>query len=174
MSAGKYPAGLDIRRLHLPPGRQLGCSCPNLPSCPPPPSFLIHQLLLTSNSLLLLRVSWIWTEDNEIVLPDTITVWARGPCTAPLPLNTSLYPSPFTVVTLTIYLFICGEPAISLHSHHVSLVQWTTCLLPITRDPGTSPLGGYLCETGILLLAMSRYISLSLMIFKITTSYLPI
>ncbi len=30
----------------------------------------------------------------------------------------------------------CGEPAISLHSHHVSLVQWTTRLLPITRDPG--------------------------------------
>jgi hypothetical protein len=42
-----------------------------------------------------------------------------------------------------------GEPAISLHSHHVSLVQWTTCLLPVMRDPG---------ETGILLLALSRYI----------------
>jgi hypothetical protein len=25
----------------------------------------------------------------------------------------------------------CGEPAISLHSHHVSLVQWTTRLLPV-------------------------------------------
>jgi hypothetical protein len=52
----------------------------------------------------------------------------------------------------------CGEPAISLHSHHVSLVQWTTCLLPITRDSDSNPLGGYLCETGILLLALSRYI----------------
>jgi hypothetical protein len=52
----------------------------------------------------------------------------------------------------------CGEPAISLHSHHVSLVQWTTCLLPVTMDPGSNPLGGYLCETGILLLALSRYI----------------
>ncbi len=52
----------------------------------------------------------------------------------------------------------CGEPAISLHSHHVSLVQWTTCLLPVTRDPGSNPLGGYLCETGILLLALSHYI----------------
>ncbi len=51
----------------------------------------------------------------------------------------------------------CGEPAISLHSHHVSLVQWTTCLLPVTRDPGSNLLGGYLCETGILLLALSRY-----------------
>jgi hypothetical protein len=47
----------------------------------------------------------------------------------------------------------CGEPAISLHSHHVSLVQWTTCLLPVTRDPGSNPQG----ETGILLLALSHY-----------------
>jgi hypothetical protein len=35
----------------------------------------------------------------------------------------------------------CGEPAISLHSHHVSLVQWTTFLLPVTRDLGSNPLG---------------------------------
>jgi hypothetical protein len=45
----------------------------------------------------------------------------------------------------------------SLHSHHVSLVQWTTRLLPFMRDLGLIP-GGYLCETGILLLALSRYI----------------
>ncbi len=32
---------------------------------------------------------------------------------------------------------------ISLHSHHVSLVQWTTCLLPVTRDPGSNPQGTY-------------------------------
>ncbi len=31
----------------------------------------------------------------------------------------------------------CGEPAISLHPHHVSLVQWTTRLLPVMRDPGS-------------------------------------
>ncbi len=36
----------------------------------------------------------------------------------------------------------CNLTAISLHSHHVSLVQWTTCLLPVTRDPGSKPLGG--------------------------------
>jgi hypothetical protein len=36
----------------------------------------------------------------------------------------------------------CGEPAISIHSHHVSLVQLTTRLLPVTRDPGSNPLGG--------------------------------
>ncbi len=36
----------------------------------------------------------------------------------------------------------CGEPAISHDSHHVSLVQWNTCLLPATRDTGSNPLGG--------------------------------
>ncbi len=50
----------------------------------------------------------------------------------------------------------CGEPAISLHFHHVSMVQWTTCLLPVTRTEVQIP-GGYLCGTGILLLALSRY-----------------
>jgi hypothetical protein len=35
----------------------------------------------------------------------------------------------------------CGDPAISHDSHHVSLVQWTTCLLPVTRDTGSNPLG---------------------------------
>ncbi len=33
----------------------------------------------------------------------------------------------------------CGEPAISLHSHDVSLIQWTTRLLPVMRDPGSKP-----------------------------------
>ncbi len=36
----------------------------------------------------------------------------------------------------------CAEPAMSLYSHHVSLVQWTTRLLPVTRDLGSKPLGG--------------------------------
>ncbi len=36
----------------------------------------------------------------------------------------------------------CGEPAIFHDSHHVSLVLWTTCLLPATRDTGSNPLGG--------------------------------
>jgi hypothetical protein len=49
------------------------------------------------------------------------------------------------------YRRYCADPAISLHSRDVSLVQWTTRLLPFTRDPGLNPLGGYLCETGILL-----------------------
>jgi hypothetical protein len=52
----------------------------------------------------------------------------------------------------------CGEPAISLHSHHVSMVQWTTRFLPVLGDPGSNPVGGTLCETGILILVLSHYI----------------
>jgi hypothetical protein len=37
----------------------------------------------------------------------------------------------------------CGEPAISLYSHTVPLVQWSTRLLPVMRDPVQSP-GGIL------------------------------
>ncbi len=51
----------------------------------------------------------------------------------------------------------CRGPAISLHSHTVSLVQWVNPLLSIMRDPGSIP-RGYLRETGIFLLALSRYI----------------
>jgi hypothetical protein len=42
----------------------------------------------------------------------------------------------------------CGEPAILLNFHHVSLVQWTTRLLPVTRDPGSNPLGGNCAKPG--------------------------
>jgi hypothetical protein len=35
----------------------------------------------------------------------------------------------------------CGEPAISLHSHTVPLVQWSTRLLPVMRDLGSIPRG---------------------------------
>jgi hypothetical protein len=42
----------------------------------------------------------------------------------------------------------CGDPAISLHSHHVSLVQWTNPLLPVTRDLGSNPLGGIYVKPG--------------------------
>ncbi len=52
---------------------------------------------------------------------------------------------------------LCGEPAISLHSCTAPLIQWSTCLLPIMRDLGSIPMG-YLCETGILPLALSCYI----------------
>jgi hypothetical protein len=36
----------------------------------------------------------------------------------------------------------CGEPAISLHSFTVPLVQLSTCLLPVMRGPGFNPQGG--------------------------------
>jgi hypothetical protein len=45
--------------------------------------------------------------------------------------------------------YLSGEPAISLHSHHVSLVQWTTHLLPVTRDPGSNPQGGTDVKPGL-------------------------
>jgi hypothetical protein len=50
-------------------------------------------------------------------------------------------PSGFTTNGVGCWGEPCGEPAISLHSHHDSLVQWTTCLLPFTRDPGSNPQG---------------------------------
>jgi hypothetical protein len=43
-----------------------------------------------------------------------------------------------------------GNPVESLHSHHVSLVQWTTCLLPITRDTGSNPQGGVFRQCSML------------------------
>jgi hypothetical protein len=52
---------------------------------------------------------------------------------------------------------MCGEPAISLHSHHVSLVQWTTHLLPFTRDLGSNPLGGTYVKPGFSCIVLSRY-----------------
>ncbi len=40
------------------------------------------------------------------------------------------------------------RPAISLHSHHVWLVQWTTRLPPVTRDLGSNPQGGTYVKLG--------------------------
>jgi hypothetical protein len=42
-----------------------------------------------------------------------------------------------------LFLF-CREPAISLHSYTVPLVQWSTCLLPVMRDPGSIPRGVFM------------------------------
>jgi hypothetical protein len=64
----------------------------------------------------------------------------------------------------------CGEPAISHDSHHVSLVQWTN-LLPATRVTGSNPLGGYLCETRILLLVLSRYRSIFFITYSGSQNY---
>jgi hypothetical protein len=43
-------------------------------------------------------------------------------------------------------------------SHHVSLVQWTNLFASRHKGHRFKSPGGYLCETGILLLAMSHYI----------------
>ncbi len=51
----------------------------------------------------------------------------------------------------------CGEPAISHDSHHVSLVQWTNPLIPITRDLGSNPLGGLMWNRDSPV-SVSRYI----------------
>ncbi len=51
----------------------------------------------------------------------------------------------------------CGEPAISHDSHHVSLVQWTNLFASHHKGLRFKSPGGYLCETGILLLALSCY-----------------
>ncbi len=52
-----------------------------------------------------------------------------------------------------------GEPAISHDSHHVSLVQWTNLFASRHKGHRFKSPGGYLCGTGILLLALSRYTS---------------
>jgi hypothetical protein len=38
-------------------------------------------------------------------------------------------------------VYCCGEPAISLHSYPVPLVQWSTRFLPVMRDLGSIPRG---------------------------------
>jgi hypothetical protein len=89
--------------------------------------------------------------DNVIIPLDLTQLFCLGFSLAAGP------PSSFTTTESAAGGEPCGEPAISLHSHHVSLVQRTTCLIPVTRDPGSHPLGDTYVQTGILLLAMSRY-----------------
>jgi hypothetical protein len=50
-----------------------------------------------------------------------------------------------------------GEPAISHDSHHVSLVQWTNLFASRHKGHRFKSPGGYLCETGIRLLALSQF-----------------
>jgi hypothetical protein len=55
----------------------------------------------------------------------------------------------------------CEEPAVSLHSHHVSLVQVDYPFPSCHKGPEFKSPGGYYCETRILLLALSCYKSLN-------------
>ncbi len=50
-------------------------------------------------------------------------------------------PSGFTTDIVGCWGEPCGEPAFSLHLHTVPLDQWSTCLLPVMRDPGSIPRG---------------------------------
>jgi hypothetical protein len=73
--------------------------------------------------------------DNVIILLDLTQLFCSSFTLTAGP------PSSFTTDIVDCWGYPCGEPAISLHSHHVSLVQWTTCLLPVMRDPGSIPRG---------------------------------
>ncbi len=50
-------------------------------------------------------------------------------------------PSGFTTDIVGCWGEPCGEPAISLHSRTVSLVQWVNPLRPVMRDPSSIPRG---------------------------------
>ncbi len=73
-------------------------------------------------------------------------------------------PSGFTTDGVSCWGEPCEEPAISLLSHHVSLVQWTTCLLPVTGDPGSNPQG---------VLMWKRDSPVSIVSLQVSTSFLP-
>jgi hypothetical protein len=48
---------------------------------------------------------------------------------------------PLAALQCRFIIYPCGESTISLHSHTVSLVQWSTRLLPVMRNPGSIPRG---------------------------------
>jgi hypothetical protein len=66
-------------------------------------------------------------------------------------------PSGFTTDTVGCWGEPFGEPAISLHSYTVPLVQWSTRLLPVMRDPVSIPRGVNLGEIGILVSVVSLH-----------------
>jgi hypothetical protein len=61
---------------------------------------------------------------------------------------------------MTIFTEFLGYNCLQSHCIHTqALVQWSTHLLPVMRDPGSIPRGVLtVCETGIFLLALSYYI----------------
>ncbi len=73
--------------------------------------------------------------DNVIIPLDLTQLFCPGFTLAGGP------PSCFTTDIVGCWGEPCGEPAISLHSYTVALVQWSTRLLPIMRDPGSIPRG---------------------------------
>ncbi len=73
--------------------------------------------------------------DNVIILLDLTQLFCPGFMLDAGP------PSGFTTDIVGCWGEPCGEPAISLNSYTVPLVQWSTCLLPIMRDPHSIPRG---------------------------------
>ncbi len=69
--------------------------------------------------------------DNVIISLDLTQPFCPGVMLAAGP------PSGFITDIVGCWEKPCGDPAISLHSHTVSLVQWVNCLLLVMRDPGS-------------------------------------
>jgi hypothetical protein len=88
--------------------------------------------------------------DNVIVLLDLTQLSCPG-----FTLAAGL-PSGFTTTESAAGGEPCGEPVISHDSHHVSLVQWTNLFASRHKGHRFKSPGEDLCETGILLLALSR------------------
>ncbi len=61
----------------------------------------------------------------------------------------------------------CADPAISLHSYYVSLVQWITCLHPVIRDPGSIPRGVLVWTRDSLVGVVSASLSACFMTWRI-------
>ncbi len=90
--------------------------------------------------------------DNVIIPLDLTQLFCPGFMLAAGPLSS------FTTDMVSCWGGACGEPAISLHSHTVPLVQPVVNPFASRHEgPRFNPQGGYFCETGILLLALSRY-----------------
>jgi hypothetical protein len=81
--------------------------------------------------------------DDNVIIPHDLTQLSCPSITLAAGL-----PSGFITDRVGCWGEPCGEPAISLHSHHVSLVQWTTHLLPDTRDMDSKPQGGTYVKPG--------------------------
>ncbi len=73
--------------------------------------------------------------DNVIIPLDLTQLFCPGFTLAAGP------PSGLTTEIVGCWGEPCGEPAISLHSYTVPLVQWSTRLLPVMRNPGSIPRG---------------------------------